>query len=86
MLHGNQIQSFFVRGRDQKTLDYELAAILKLPRRVHNLRPRELRPVRVFQKLFFREKFESANDLIPVIPQRFLFALLNLFRAHEQHF
>ena len=37
MLHGNQVQSFFVRGRDQKTLDDELAAILKLPRRVRDL-------------------------------------------------
>src|SRR2546427_6999565 len=46
LLHGNQVQSFFIRGRNQKALDYELAAILKLPRRVRNLRPRELRPVR----------------------------------------
>ena len=45
LLHGNQVQSFFIRGRNQKALDYELAAILKLPRRVRNLRPRELRPV-----------------------------------------
>src|SRR3989442_610580 len=83
LLHGNQVQSFFVLGRNQKALDYELAAILKLPRRVRNIRPRELRPVRVFQQLFFRKKFQSAKELITVVPQSFLFGTLEFLTKEE---
>src|SRR6266852_4839822 len=63
LLHGNQVQSLLVRCSDQETLHHELLAGLKLPGRVRNLWPRELRPLLRLQQFFFGYKLGGAKKL-----------------------